>query len=314
MNAKQTQAQQAAGITKLDVTASRTAGGRSHDDIGKWLSIEEALRVNAAQLRRRSAQQTAIQENERRRIAMELHDGLGQTLSLAKLTLQEAARSVNSGAMLNLGNTLERATSQIKLALDEMRRIAMNLRPSTLDDLGIVATMSWYVRELESIYPNVMFDCKISASEADVSEPLKITIFRIVQEATGNALKHAEAERLEIRLTHVEGILHLSIEDNGKGFDPKNVEEHRDFIHGIGLQSMKERAELSGGSYEIQSSPGAGTRIGIKWLRVRAPGTECPVIPMDRTLAQSLCKSSPNPVLAKHFSACLDCLRTSDSN
>ena len=76
MNATQTQAQQAAGLTQLQVTASSAAGGTSHD-ISKWLSIEEALRVNEAQLRRRSAQQMAIQENERRRIAMELHDGLG---------------------------------------------------------------------------------------------------------------------------------------------------------------------------------------------------------------------------------------------
>lgn len=315
MTAKQPRKRATAGRLADDQTGSRAMADEPRGDIDKWLSIEEALRVTRAQLQRLAAQHLAIQESERRRVAVELHDGLGQTLSLAKLTMQAAINSVNSGAIDHVRNNLERATAQVKAALEDLRRIAMNLRPSALDDLGIVATMNWYLREVEGAHPNLTIEREISVNEADVPEPLKISIFRIAQEATGNALKHAGADRISVRLTNLRGLLNLAIDDDGRGFDAGREDGHPDFTHGIGLQSMKERAELSGGSYEFQSSPGRGTRIRVWWPPMQASDPQCPVIPMPQAMAQSMCsKSAPSTALPDHFSACLNCIRTLDSN
>ncbi|MBI4290851.1 MAG: sensor histidine kinase [Betaproteobacteria bacterium] len=293
-----------------EATESRAAGNQPRGDMSNRVATEEALRAARAQMWRLSAQHLSIQEGERRRIAAELHDGLGQVLSLVKLNIEEAASSVDAGAIAKTKNTLERLSSQVKTALGELRRIAMNLRPSTLDDLGIVATLSWCFREFEAAYPNMKFERDISVDEADVPEPLKISIFRIVQEATSNALKHAKGERITVSLTISEGFLNLAIEDNGRGFDTGRAAEQRDFKHGIGLQSMRERAELSGGSYEFQSSPGQGTRVSVKWLRVEASERDCPIIPVKQALAQSMCRSALSSDLPEDFSVCLTCVRS----
>ncbi len=295
MDIKQSQNRQRVGKNRINTTNSRASADEPRQTKAEWLTIEEALRVTRVQLRQLLAQQFAVQENERRRIALELHDGLGQALSLAKLTLQDVENSVSAGDMAKTRIALQRTTSEIQSALDQMRRIAINLRPATLDDLGIVATMSWYFREVESAYPKMRVDCEVSAIEADVPDPLKITIFRIIQEATGNALKHADADRLNVSLTSAEGMLNLAVIDNGKGFDPKVAEAQRDFTHGIGLQSMKERAELSGGSYNFQSTPDQGTRISVKWPLRQTP--ECPIVPMNEAFARTICKAEQNSEL-----------------
>jgi len=243
-------------------------------DMGEWVRTEEALRATQNELWRLSAQHLTIQESERRRIAVDLHDGLGQTLSLVKLSIEVAARSVSAGGSGKVAATLERLAPTVKSALVELRRISMNLRPSTLDDLGILATLSWYFREFEEACPNMKLEREISVVEADVPQLLKISIFRIVQEATNNALKHARADRIKVCLGGAGGSLELSIEDNGQGFDPAAAASRRDFSHGLGLQSMKERAELSGGDYEFKSAPGQGTRIRVRWPALEASERE----------------------------------------
>ncbi|MBI4293726.1 MAG: PAS domain-containing protein, partial [Betaproteobacteria bacterium] len=127
-------------------------------DMSEWVRTEEALRATQNQLWRLSAQHLSIQESERRRIAADLHDGLGQTLSLVKLSIEEAARSVSAGASAKVAATLERLAPTVKSAVAELRRISMNLRPSTLDDLGILATLSWYFREFEAACPSVKLE------------------------------------------------------------------------------------------------------------------------------------------------------------
>ena len=238
-----------------DVTAAKA----SHDQNLR------AAELTQNELWRLSAQHLTIQESERRRIAADLHDGLGQTLSLVKMSIEEAARAAKSGAEGKTAAALERLGPTIKSALAELRRMSMNLRPTTLDDLGILATLSWYTREFEAACPSIKLEREINVKESDISELLKITIFRIVQEATSNALKHAEADRIKVSLELEGGSLELSIKDNGRGFDAGAAAKGRDFHHGLGLQSMKERAELSGASYEIQSAPGKGTRIRARW-------------------------------------------------
>jgi signal transduction histidine kinase len=234
-------------------------------DMSEWVHTEEALRVTQNEVWRLTAQHLTIQENERRRIALDLHDGLGQTLSLVKLSIEEATRSMSAGSSDRAAQTLAGLGPTVKSALTELRRISMNLRPSTLDDLGILATLSWYFREFESACPDLRLQREVTVVEADVPDLLKITIFRIVQEATGNALKHANADRLLVSLQSQDGALCLLIEDNGQGFDPELASSKHEFGSGLGLQSMRERAELSGANYAFSAAPGKGTRIEVRW-------------------------------------------------
>jgi signal transduction histidine kinase len=278
------------------------------------LSADEALRLTRAQLWRLSAQHLSIQESERQRIAADLHEGLGQVLVMVKLSIEDAASSMDAGATAKIRNTLNGLSSQVKSALDDLHRISMNLRPASMDQLGIVATLSWFCREIELACPNMKLERDISVAEVDVPEPLKIAIFRIVQEAAGNILKHAVADRMKLSLTSTDGLLHLCVEDNGRGIDPGVAVNHSDVEHRNGLQSMRERAELSGGSYEFQSGSGQGTRISVWWPQVKAAAPECPVLPMKQVLARSLCRSAPDRNLPEEFSACLSCLRNSGNH
>ncbi len=267
-------------------------------DMRDWVRSEEALRTTQNEIWRLAAQHLTIQENERRRIALDLHDGLGQTLSLVKLSIEEAMRSMKTGSSGQAAQTLAGLGPTVKSALTELRRISMNLRPSTLDDLGILATLSWYFREFESACPELRLQREVSVAEADVPDLLKITIFRIVQEATGNALKHAKAARVRVSLQSQEGALMLRIEDNGQGFNPEQGLSQHEFGSGLGLQSMRERAELSGADYALTAAPGQGTRIEVLWpmpgLIERGlatsdePGTaQQPRSPTDRRSAQN---------------------------
>jgi PAS domain S-box-containing protein len=306
----------------LTVIAHRDERGRLEGysllgrDMSEWVRTEEALLATRNQLWRLSAQHLTIQESERRRIAVDLHDGLGQTLSLVKLSIEEAARSVSAGAPDEVAATLEHLAPKVKSALAELRHISMSLRPSTLDDLGILASLSWYFREFEAACPGVKLERDIRVQEADVPDGLKISIFRIVQEATGNALKHAGAGCIRVGLRNDGGALELSIDDDGQGFDPAAETNTGDFSQGLGMQTMKERAELSGGCYEIVSAAGKGTRIRACWPPPEELARDWAAIPRPSSVPSV---RRPNPAdrripesfsrIPESFSACLACMK-----
>jgi signal transduction histidine kinase len=170
----------------------------------------------------------------------------------------------------NTAKSLQQLVPKVKSSLDEMRRISMNLRPSMLDDLGIVPTLAWFFREIEASGVTTKIEREIRVNEADVPPPLRIAIFRIIQEATGNAIKHAEAERINVSLCKSGDVIELSIEDDGKGFDCAAEANPGALEQSLGLQGMRERAELSGGAYELQSDLGKGTRICVRWPLAKA--------------------------------------------
>jgi len=255
----------------LLITAHRDAKGRLEglsllaQDMSAWTSTSAALRITQNELLRVSAQHMSIQENERRRIAADLHDGLGQSLGLVISSLQNTADLLSRGEPERAAECLERLSPKVRDTLDELRRIAMNLRPATLDSLGILATLSWHLREIEAACPGIEIERKFSVEESDVPNCLRTPIFRILQEAGSNAIKHGDASRIRVRLSRARGVLELVIEDNGKGFDLEALAIGRKPNRGIGLQSMRERAELSCGKYEIKSVPGRGTRVSVRW-------------------------------------------------
>jgi signal transduction histidine kinase len=194
-----------------------------------------------------------------------VHDGIGQSLSLIKMRLSTAASQLEKGAPGEALATLKNLIPQVHGAIDEVRRVATDLHPSSLDDLGILATLAWFFREVEAACLGIRVDQELTVSETDIHPSLRIVIFRILQEAVSNIVKHAMPGRIHVKLKHHGDRLLLSIEDDGCGFDPASVVGIDCAGRGFGLSSMKERARLSGGHYLLHSAPGQGTRIQIEW-------------------------------------------------
>ena len=234
-------------------------------DISARQSAEEALRNLENEILRQSAQHLTIQEAERKRIAADLHDGLGQSLSLVHLAIEQVSSLLRAGNPEMAAECLDRLKPKIKETVEEVRRIAMNLRPATLDSLGVLATLAWYFRDLRATCPGISLEWDCSVAESDVPPIVKTPIFRIVQEASSNAVKHASGNRIKVGLLKDSCALELSVEDNGRGFDVTGVAGRSAWFSGLGLQSMRERAQLSRGTYWLDSAPGKGTRIRVRW-------------------------------------------------
>lgn len=217
-----------------------------------------------ADVRACSVKDMEVQERERQRIAMDLHDGLGQALTLIKLELANATSLLgNLDVNPDAHASLLRARSKLQDALGELRRTVMDLRPSMIDDLGILPTLSWFFREMETTAPHIAIEKYIAVREVDVDAPLRITIFRIVQEAVNNIIKHAHADRIQVILCKAGSILYLQIQDNGCGFDLSAAGNLHCSRGGIG--GMMRRARASAGECFIASSTGGGTRISVSW-------------------------------------------------
>ena len=230
-------------------------------EISNHKATENALQRSEKQLRGLSRQLITSQEEERRLIAMELHDGIGQTLSAIKFKVEtglEEMKRKDPDKCLQLQIPV---VSMVQGAVEEVRRICKNLRPPILDDLGIVATISWFCREFMKIYVNIRVEKEILLNEETVPSELKISIFRLLQEALNNVAKHSGADVVRVVLKKDGEWIALLIEDNGSGFDVEAVLGLKDPAIGMGLAGMKERTTLSGGSFEMESAPGKGTRI-----------------------------------------------------
>jgi PAS domain S-box-containing protein len=231
--------------------------GSNRDSTARKL-VENALFESEKTLRILSEQLLAVQENERKRIALEVHDGINQTLAAIKFALEKKLTQMNP-AKAPEGLSLEGIIELVQSGIEESRRIQMDLRPSILDDLGIIATLRWFIREFQKIYTHIEIDFKITLEENNVPEGIKIVIFRIVQEAFNNIFKHSEADLAHLSLKRTNDGIELIISDNGVGFDPENVQK------GLGLTSMSERARFSGGQFFLESTPGTQTIINVTW-------------------------------------------------
>ena len=141
----------------------------------------------------------------------------------------------------------------------------MDLRPSLLDDIGILATLSWFTREFGEANPDIAVEKCIDLDEGDVPVNLKTTVFRVTQEAFSNIAKHARATRIDLALRRLDGAIELAVRNNGTGFDTASLAAHRDFGSGMGLGSMRERTAMSGGKFRIDSASGRGTCLVATW-------------------------------------------------
>jgi PAS domain S-box-containing protein len=234
-------------------------------DISERKQAEQALRESENRLRSLSSQLLTVQESERRSIARELHDGVGQMLTAVKFKVESVLQEIGEGkARANL-KSLEDVIPMIREGVEEVRRIQMDLRPSVLDDLGILAALSWLCRNFETTYSHIHIEKKTQIREEEVSTLMKTVIYRISQEALNNVAKHSKADLVRLSLGRSGDRIELRIEDNGKGFDLEEILSPDRLKRGLGLNSMRERAELSGGMFAIESTKRKGTTIRVSW-------------------------------------------------
>ena len=222
--------------------------------------LEEANKA----LRQLSIRLLSAQEEERKRVAGELHDTIGSCLSGIKFkvesALQEIAKTPKAAT-----ESLNTIVPVIQEAVEECRRIQMDLRPSMLDDLGLLPTLSWFFRRFQTIYSMIHIEQEITIKESEMPGPLKIVIYRVIQEAMNNTAKHSKADLVRISLRKVHNKMELFVEDNGCGFSVQQRLFLDDSRRGLGLTSMRERTELSRGSFAIESAEGKGTIIRASW-------------------------------------------------
>lgn len=210
-----------------------------------------------------------VQETERKRISRDLHDGISQYLNAIKIHLQHIATDRDERLPPDTRQELEGIVRFVTSASDEVRRISLALRPTMLDDLGLLATLNWLCREFANGHPDITLEKHVTVTEQDIPDRLKTPIYRILQEALTNAAKHSRASWVDVVLekrTEANGpVLVLTVADDGDGFDLAEVQCRRRGDGGLGLCSMRERAEFDGGSLRIRSERKAGTRIEASW-------------------------------------------------
>ena len=234
-------------------------------DMTERRAAEEALRESGKELRILSNQLLSTEEKERKRIARELHDGIGQALSAIKFSVENSLRQLGNKADHSELKSLESLIPLTKQTIEEVRRIVKDLRPSILDDLGILATITWFCREFQDVYAGIRIEPKIDIQEGDIPSSLKTVIYRILQEAFNNVAKHSQADLIRLTLKKSGNRIKLNIQDNGMGFDVAKIISLKPSQRGFGLASMRERAELSGAVFDIVSTVGKGTVMRTVW-------------------------------------------------
>jgi signal transduction histidine kinase len=231
--------------------------------------LSAEVRLARERLAKLSGRLIETQEVERQRISRELHDQIGQSLVAVKLQLQSMP------AMRERDLLVARVRESIALVertVRQVRDLSLELRPSLLDDLGLVATLRWYV-DRQARWAGVTSRFVSNPAEVIVPSEVEVVAFRIVQEALTNALHHAQASEVCVCLEKRDGELDLRVQDDGRGFDVGTLVRNGDVAKSLGILGMQERAQLAGGRLEIESAPGQGTLVVARFpLVAEGPG------------------------------------------
>lgn len=239
-----------------DASGTLIAVGTVGTDVTAIRAAEERARVAAARIEKLSRRLMEVEESERRAIARELHDEVGQAMSALKLNLQTLLRGAPTD------RDRERLEDSIDLSeqvIASIRHISSSLRPTALDDLGLVPALQSFL-ERQAARAGIICTLDTTGYDGALDESARTACFRIVQEAVANALKHARAHCLSVRLRTHAGAVFVEIDDDGVGFDAARAREASAAGRSGGLTSMAERAALAGGGLEI-ASDASGTRI-----------------------------------------------------
>lgn len=234
--------------------------------IADRVKYEESLRKSEKELKLLASQLLTAQEKERRRIALDLHDNVTQPLVALKLRIEHAMIEVgDSNSNKKMTELEKRLLPIVQESIDEVRTMYMRLRPSILDDLGLMATLTWLWRDFQDTNPHIHIQREIDIAESEIPDSLKIVIFRVIQEGLNNIVRHSKADQVQVTLTMVNDIVELTVQDNGIGFSIEKALSVDDSLRGMGLSSMRERTELTGGKLRINSENGKGTQILVAW-------------------------------------------------
>ncbi len=235
--------------------------------------VEVTLQANQQRLQSLSRRLVEVQEEERRRLARELHDEVGQVLTAVKLNLQAMQRVSDASAP---GSGLEESIGIVDRALRQVRDLSLDLRPSMLDDLGLVAALRWYVDQ-QAQRAGFKAELAIGSMERHLSPALDTVCFRVAQEALTNVMRHAQAQQVQVELRQRDSELDLVIRDDGVGFDVNAALERASEGGSLGLLGMQERVQLVGGQLEIASEPMRGTEVRARFPLTPFPSPEAPV-------------------------------------
>jgi PAS domain S-box-containing protein len=223
-------------------------------DISELKRAEAAGREDAERLKVLSRRLMEVQEAERRKIALELHDEIGQVLTGLKLTLEMGSRLPAK----QVGSTLEQVRGLVNDLMARVRKLSLDLRPAMLDDLGLLPTLLWHI-EHYTAQTRVRVNFKHSGLEKRRFAPeVETAAYRLVQEALTNVARHAQAAEATVRISTHRQTLLIEIEDNGRGFDVESVMMAGETT---GFAGMRERVVLLEGQFTVESQPGAGTRL-----------------------------------------------------
>ncbi len=233
------------GEVGLDITLRRRA--------------EEALRESEQRLRFLTSQLLSAQERERKRISMELHDELGQSLAVLKLQIRAIERSLRDDQQDLKADCLE-LLRYLDGVIDDVRRLSRDLSPAILEDLGLESALQYLINGFSKHY-SISHSFEVADLDELFPADAQIIIYRIFQECLTNISRHAGATEVSIAVREHDGLISLVLEDNGAGFDPAQVIAHRASSRGLGLAALDERARMLGGVLEIRSQPGSGTRV-----------------------------------------------------
>jgi PAS domain S-box-containing protein len=263
--------QDGAGLCRTnmsDVTLRKkaeTALLEAHRELERRVEDRTAELEKANQLLRQiPSKLISVQEEERKRLASELHDSIGQTLAALKLWVEMTLKHKDAGDGVAAFNRLEQFVPILQRSIEETRNIYMGLRPPMLDTVGLLATLEWLRREWMKLYPESHIELEYGIAEEAMPENLKANIFRITQEALNNIARHSKAEWVDISLTKNGSEIKLVVSDDGVGMDMDKILQ-TSAARSFGLTNMRERAEFTGGSFSIVSAPGAGTTIRAHW-------------------------------------------------
>jgi PAS domain S-box-containing protein len=255
--------------TDLDLEQPQSAGGarsfllsaRRVDGTARYLlALQDVTDTRAYQerLQRMSFEAVVTEEQERRRIAIDLHDRLGQALALAQIKLAEVRREISGEPR----SRLDSATELLEQAITDMGSVIFDLSPPVLYDLGLHAALGWLAEDLERRH-----GIKVQVSDDGQDKPLddaaKGVVFRAVRELLMNVLKHAGCTDAKVTLRLAEAQLHIDVEDRGVGFEP-GLPADSPIGHGFGLLSVREQLARLDGNLSVASSPGQGTVASVR--------------------------------------------------
>jgi signal transduction histidine kinase len=224
-----------------------------------WREIEGRKKAEQ-NIIRLSRELVSASEEERKKLAVELHDECSQRITALQfgieslLFLQPRSEEEKNQKLADLNGLVQQLS-------DLIRNFSSSLRPDMLEDLGLVSTLNWHVAEISRTFPGLKIDFDAIGLPQRLPPPVELVLYRVCQESLTNVLKHARADRVDIRLTYSHPDVILSIQDNGLGFSPAHEEDGR---HCLGLLGMQERVVAAGGKWNLLTRPGKGTLVRVE--------------------------------------------------